>query len=253
MKHLQALQLLVVRDLQIRYAGTWLGYLWSLLDPLFLALIYWMVFTVILGARGVGEQPYLLFLLAGILPWVWLSSSMSDSSRALITENRLVRSIALPRMLWVIKSITAKAAEFVFALPILITVAIIFNKSVSWELLWFPIAFILQYFLLVGIGLLLAPLTVLARDMKNVIRLLVRLGFYLTPIIYSVSDIPEAAQFLSYFNPMTGIVTLYRAGFWPQGAEILYPLISAVVWSLGLFTLGVIFFRKIEATVLKEV
>ena len=107
--------------------------------------------------------------------------------------------------------------------------------------------------MLVGIGLLLAPLTVLARDMKNVIRLLVRLGFYLTPIIYSVSDIPEAAQFLSYFNPMTGIVTLYRAGFWPQGTEILYPLISAVVWSLGLFTLGVIFFRKIEATVLKEV
>ena len=140
MKHLQALQLLVVRDLQIRYAGTWLGYLWSLLDPLFLALIYWMVFTVILGARGVGEQPYLLFLLAGILPWVWLASSMSDSSRALITENRLVRSIALPRMLWVIKSITAKAVEFVFALPILITVAIIFNKSVSWELLWFYFA-----------------------------------------------------------------------------------------------------------------
>lgn len=253
MKHLQALRLLVFRDLQIRYAGTWLGYLWSLLDPLFMSLIYWLVFTVILGARGVGEQPYLLFLLAGILPWVWLSSSLSDSSRALITENRLVRSIALPRELWVIKSITAKAMEFVFALPILIGLAIIFGKSVTWELLWFPVAFILQYVLLIGIGLLLAPLTVLARDMKNIIRLVVRLGFYLTPIIYSVSDVPEQGQFLSYLNPMTGIVTLYRAGFWPQGGEITYPLISAVIWALGLFALGLVFFKKIEATVLKEV
>lgn len=253
LKHLQALRLLVFRDLQIRYAGTWLGYLWSLLDPLFMSLIYWLVFTVILGARGVGEQPYLLFLLAGILPWVWLASSLNDSSRALITENRLVRSIALPRALWVIKSITAKAMEFIFALPILIGLAIIFGKSVTWELLWFPVAFILQYLLLVGIGLLLAPLTVLARDMKNIIRLVVRLGFYLTPIIYSVSDVPEQGQFLSYLNPMTGIVTLYRAGFWPQGTEILYPLLSAVLWALGLFALGLFFFKKIEATVLKEV
>ncbi len=253
LKHLQALRLLVFRDLQIRYAGTWLGYLWSLLDPLFMSLIYWLVFTVILGARGVGEQPYLLFLLAGILPWVWLASSLNDSSRALITENRLVRSIALPRALWVIKSITAKAMEFIFALPILIGLAIIFGKSVTWELLWFPVAFILQYLLLVGIGLLLAPLTVLARDMKNIIRLVVRLGFYLTPIIYSVSDVPEQGQVLSYLNPMTGIVTLYRAGFWPQGTEILYPLLSAVLWALGLFALGLFFFKKIEATVLKEV
>ena len=253
LKHLQALRLLVFRDLQIRYAGTWLGYLWSLLDPLFMSLIYWLVFTVILGARGVGEQPYLLFLLAGILPWVWLASSLNDSSRALITENRLVSSIALPRALWVIKSITAKAMEFIFALPILIGLAIIFGKSVTWELLWFPVAFILQYLLLVGIGLLLAPLTVLARDMKNIIRLVVRLGFYLTPIIYSVSDVPAQGQFLSYLNPMTGIVTLYRAGFWPQGTEILYPLLSAVLWALGLFALGLFFFKKIEATVLKEV
>lgn len=253
LKHLQALRLLVVRDLQIRYAGTWLGYLWSLLDPLFMALIYWLVFTVILGARGVGEQPYLLFLLAGILPWVWLASSLNDTSRALITENRLVRSIALPRMLWVIKSISAKAMEFIFALPILVGLAIIFRKSVTWELLWFPVAFILQYFLLVGIGLLLAPLTVLARDMKNIIRLVVRLGFYLTPIIYSVSDIPEQGQFLSYLNPMTGIVTLYRAGFWPQGIDILFPLLSATLWAVSLFVLGLFFFKRIEATVLKEV
>lgn len=253
LKHLQALRLLVLRDLQIRYAGTWLGYLWSLLDPLFMALIYWLVFTVILGARGVGEQPYLLFLIAGILPWVWLASSLNDSSRALITENRLVRSIALPRMLWIIKSISAKAMEFIFALPILIGLAVIFGKSVGWELLWFPVAFILQYLLLIGIGLLLAPLTVLARDMKNIIRLIVRLGFYLTPIIYSVSDIPEQGQALSYLNPMTGIVTLYRAGFWPQGIDIFYPLLSAVLWAVGLFVLGVIFFKKIEATVLKEV
>lgn len=253
MKQIQALRLLVVRDLQIRYAGTWLGYAWSLLDPLFMSLIYWLVFTQILGARNIGEQPYLLFLLAGMLPWAWFAAALNESSRALITESRLVRSIALPRTLWVIKSVAAKAAEFIFALPILVGLAIIYGQRVGWEVVWFFVAFALQFLLLMGLGLLLAPLTVLARDMKNIIRLVTRLGFYLTPIIYSIQDIPSSSQFLSYLNPMTGIVTLYRAGFWPQGGEIYFPLASAIIWSFGIFIAGILFFRKMESIVLKEV
>jgi ABC-2 type transport system permease protein len=156
-------------------------------------------------------------------------------------------------MLWVIKSVSSKAVEFVLALPILIVLTVIFKQTLNWEIIWFFVAFVLQYLLLVGIGLILAPLTVLARDMKNIIRLLTRLGFYLTPIIYSVADIPAAWQNLSYLNPMTGIVTLYRAGFWPQGEQLVVPLVAAIAWSLGLFFIGIFFFKKLEATVLKEV
>ncbi len=247
-----ALRILIYRDLQIRYAGTWLGYLWTLLDPLAMAFIYWLVFTQIIGAKNIGEQPYILFLLTGILSWTWFNGSVTDSARSLVVESKMVRSIAIPRYLWVIKSIGAKGTEFLLAFPILIIITLITQANVNLEIFWIIFAIVLQFLLLSGIGLILAPLTVLARDTSNLLRILLRMMFYLTPIIYGISDIPEKYQILSYFNPMTGIISMYRAGFWSE-PNLLTAVIFSTVISLSVFVIGVAFFKRIEKTVLKEV
>ena len=247
-----ALRILIYRDLQIRYAGTWLGYLWTLLDPLAMAFIYWLVFTQIFGAKNIGEQPYILFLLTGILSWTWFNGSVTDSARSLVVESKMVRSISIPRYLWVIKSIGAKGTEFLLAFPILIIITLITQASVNLEIFWIVFAIILQFLLLSGIGLILAPLTVLARDTSNLLRILLRMMFYLTPIIYGISDIPERFQILSYFNPMTGIISMYRAGFWAEPNLITAVIFSTII-SLTIFVIGVTFFKRIEKTVLKEV
>lgn len=247
-----ALRILIYRDLQIRYAGTWLGYLWTLLDPLAMAFIYWLVFTQIIGAKNIGEQPYILFLLTGILSWTWFNGSVTDSARSLVVESKMVRSIAIPRYLWVIKSIGAKGTEFLLAFPILIIITLITQANVNLEIFWIIFAIVLQFLLLSGIGLILAPLTVLARDTSNLLRILLRMMFYLTPIIYGISDIPEKYQILSYFNPMTGIISMYRAGFWSE-PNLLTAVIFSTVISLSVFVIGVVFFKRIEKTVLKEV
>lgn len=247
-----ALRILIYRDLQIRYAGTWLGYLWTLLDPLAMAFIYWLVFTQIIGAKNIGEQPYILFLLTGILSWTWFNGSVTDSARSLVVESKMVRSISIPRYLWIIKSIGAKGTEFLLAFPILIIITFITHASVNLEIFWIIFAIILQFLLLSGIGLILAPLTVLARDTSNLLRILLRMMFYLTPIIYGISDIPERFQILSYFNPMTGIISMYRAGFWAEPNLITAVIFSTII-SLAVFVVGVTFFKRIEKTVLKEV
>jgi len=247
-----ALRILIYRDLQIRYAGTWLGYLWTLLDPLAMAFIYWLVFTQIIGAKNIGEQPYILFLLTGILSWTWFNGSVTDSARSLVVESKMVRSISIPRYLWVIKSIGAKGTEFLLAFPILIIITLITQASVNLEIFSIVFAIILQFLLLSGIGLILAPLTVLARDTSNLLRILLRMMFYLTPVIYGVSDIPERFQILSYFNPMTGIISMYRAGFWAEPNLITAVIFSTII-SLTIFVIGVTFFKRIEKTVLKEV
>lgn len=247
-----ALRILIYRDLQIRYAGTWLGYLWTLLDPLAMAFIYWLVFTQIIGAKNIGEQPYILFLLTGILSWTWFNGSVTDSARSLVVESKMVRSISIPRYLWIIKSIGAKGTEFLLAFPILIIITFITHASVNLEIFWIIFAIILQFLLLSGIGLILAPLTVLARDTSNLLRILLRMMFYLTPIIYGISDIPERFQILSYFNPMTGIISMYRAGFWAEPNLITAVIFSTII-SLVVFVIGVTFFKRIEKTVLKEV
>ena len=247
-----AFRILVYRDLQIRYAGTWLGYLWTLLDPLAMSAIYWFVFSYIVGAKSLGEQPYILFLLTGILSWTWFNGAVTDSARSLVVESKMVRSIAIPRYLWVIKSIGAKGTEFLFALPILILITIIFQASISINLLFIPLAFAVQFLLLSGIGLILAPLTVLARDTTNVLRILLRMMFYLTPIIYGLSDIPENLRTIAYLNPMTGIISMYRAGFWDD-PNLVTPVVFSIIISLAVFIVGVVFFKKVERSVLKEV
>jgi len=247
-----ALRILIYRDLQIRYAGTWLGYLWTLLDPLAMAFIYWLVFTQIIGAKNIGEQPYILFLLTGILSWTWFNGSVTDSARSLVVESKMVRSIAIPRYLWVIKSIGAKGTEFLLAFPILIIITLITQAKVNFEIFWILFAIVLQFLLLSGIGLILAPLTVLARDTSNLLRILLRMMFYLTPIIYGISDIPEKYQILSYFNPMTGIISMYRAGFWAEPNLVTAVIFSTII-SVSIFIIGVVFFKRIEKTVLKEV
>ena len=247
-----AFRILVYRDLQIRYAGTWLGYLWTLLDPLAMSAIYWFVFSYIVGAKSLGEQPYILFLLTGILSWTWFNGAVTDSARSLVVESKMVRSIAIPRYLWVIKSIGAKGTEFLFALPILILITIIFQAKISAALLFIPLAFVVQFLLLSGIGLILAPLTVLARDTTNVLRIFLRMMFYLTPIIYGLSDIPESLRTIAYLNPMTGIISMYRAGFW-NDPNLITPVVFSIVISLAVFVIGVLFFKKVERSVLKEV
>ena len=247
-----AFRILVYRDLQIRYAGTWLGYLWTLLDPLAMSAIYWFVFSYIIGAKSIGEQPYILFLLTGILSWTWFNGAVTDSARSLVVESKMVQSISIPRYLWIIKSIGAKGTEFIFALPILVVVAIIFNAQPSIQLLYIPFAVLIQFLLLSGIGLILAPLTVLARDTSNILRILLRMMFYLTPIIYGISDIPERFQVLSYFNPMTGIISMYRIGFW-NDTNLITPVIFSTVISILIFIIGIIFFKKVERSVLKEI
>ena len=247
-----AFRILVYRDLQIRYAGTWLGYLWTLLDPLAMSAIYWFVFSYIVGAKSLGEQPYILFLLTGILSWTWFNGAVTDSARSLVVESKMVRSIAIPRYLWVIKSIGAKGTEFILALPILVVITIIAQKQVSAQLLFIPLAFVVQFMLLAGIGLILAPLTVLARDTTNILRILLRMMFYLTPIIYGISDIPQNLQTIAYLNPMTGIISMYRAGFW-NDPNLITPMVFSILISIVIFIVGILFFKKVERSVLKEV
>ncbi|WP_425375206.1 ABC transporter permease, partial [Microbacterium paraoxydans] len=117
-RYLHSLWLLSARDLKVRYATSFLGYLWSVLDPLVMSAIYWFVFTQVFR-RDVGEEPYIIFLISALLPWVWFNSSVSDFTRAFKKDARLVRSTAIPRSIWVNRIVLSKGMEYLFSLPVL--------------------------------------------------------------------------------------------------------------------------------------
>jgi len=247
---------LVQRDLRVRYARSWLGYLWTIIDPLAMAMIYFLVFAVIFQRGDAGHKPYFLFLLLGLLPWQWFNASVNETARALVAEAKLVRSTNLPRELWVIRVVIAKGIEFLLSLPVLFAFVVVYvvmgEATLNWRLILFPLALALQFLLQTGIGLLLAPATVLADDTIRVVRIALRMLFYGTPIIYSLDFAPDWVQTVLWFNPLSGILELYRAGFFPQPLQVA-PLLVGALMSLAFLAWGAVTFARMERAVLKEI
>jgi ABC-2 type transport system permease protein len=253
------LSTLVVRDLRVRYSRSVLGYVWTILDPLLMSLIYYLVFVKIIKKDDLGHAPYFLFLVVGLLSWQWFSGSLTDTSRALIQESKLVRSTNLPRELWVLRVVLSKGIEYMLSLPVLLTFVVIYlvrgETHLNGWLVLFPLGIVLQCVSLVGIGLLLAPVTALVTDMQRVIRIMMRMLFYATPVIYAGHLVPHPYDKITWLNPMTGILELMRAGFFSHER---YPILwgaiaTSVVVSVLVLLIGSAVFRRLERAVLKEI
>lgn len=248
---------LVQRDLRVRYSRSLLGYVWTILDPLLMASVYFLVFTFIFkaGAR-VADRPYFLYLLSGLLAWQWFTGGVNDTAKSLIQEARLVRSTNLPREIWVIRCVVAKGVEFVLSLPVLVGFVVFYlvvgRVDLDWELVFFPLGMVLQFALLVGLGLLLAPITTLATDMQRVVRIVLRFLFYLSPVLYGTHAVPEKLRAVLAFNPLNGILSLYRGGLFARGVSWVDVGISVGV-TIVLLVAGFWTFAKLERTVLKEI
>jgi len=246
-----ALLLLVARDLKVRYGSSTLGYLWSVLEPLMTALIYWFVFTQIFTRKG-GAEPYIVFLLAGLLPWTWFNGGVNDAARSMNTESKLIRSTNLPREVWVLRVVIAKGVEYLLSLPVLFLFAICYSVPFRWQLLYLVPAVLLQTVLVFGIGLLLAPMVALVRDLERVVRIALRLGLYFSPVLFSVSQVPAPWNVAFAVNPLAGILELSRASFFPEHVHWLHVAWS-LVFSLLLLGVGWCVFARLERTVLKEI
>ncbi len=250
-RYRHSLWLLTTRDLKVRYSTSALGYVWSILDPLVMAGIYWFVFTQVFQ-RTVGHEPYIVFLLAALLPWMWFNGAVSDCTRAFLKESKLIRSTTIPRSIWVGRLVLSKGIEFLLSLPVLAAFAIATGAELHWEALWFPLAVVMQTALTVACGLIVAPLVVFFRDLERATKLVLRFLFYASPIIYGLSDLPGDLHVLGAFNPLSGIFSLYRAAFFPEQLDWFAVGVSAGMTAL-LLLVGVLIFRRSLRAVLKEI
>ncbi len=210
------LRLLVARDLKVRYAGSALGYVWTVLDPLLMSIVYWFVFTKIFN-RDAGKDfdPYMIYLVSGQLAWAWFNGGVSGVTRALRSEAQMVRSSNVPRELWVLRVVFSKGMEYVFGLPVLVIFAVCYTTAPSRDVVFFPLGVLLEFVLIVGMGLVLAPATVLFRDLERIVPIFMRVMFYGSPILYSISAVPTQVREVFSYNPAVGFLTLSHAAFFP--------------------------------------
>jgi ABC-2 type transport system permease protein len=251
-RYRHALWLLASRDLKKRYSTSALGYIWSILDPLLMAGIYWFVFTQVFGRGSVGEEPYILYLLSALLPWTWFNGAISDSTRVFEFESKLIRSTKIPRTIWIASLVTSKGIEFLASIPVLAIFAIATGATLHWQVVYWIPAIILQAAMTFGLALIVAPLVVFLRDLHRAVKLILRFLFYASPIVYGVVNLPEKLHFWAAFNPLSGIFSLYRAAFFPQELDA-FTVGMAFVMSAIFVAIGLLVFKRSEAAVLKEI
>jgi ABC-2 type transport system permease protein len=219
-RYRRILGLLVVRDLKVRYAGSALGYLWTVLEPLLMSLVYWFVFTQIFHrSAGPEFEPYMLYLVSGQLIWAWFNGGVTGVTRALRSEAQMVRSTNVPRELWVLRVIVSKGVEYLLGLPVLAIFAIVYTTAPTKYLILLPLAWVMVGVLLLGFGLILAPLCVLVRDVERIVPIVMRVFFYGSPILYSITNAPQSLHAVWAFNPTVGFLTITHAAFFPAALE----------------------------------
>ena len=241
-RYRQLIVILTARDLKARYRGSVLGFFWSLANPLLLLAVYTFVFTQFFDRPG-GVRAYPLFLFAGILPWTFFAGSVMEATTAVSANAGLVKKVLFPAEALPLVVVASHLVHFVLALPILllaVLVAGLLGKiTVTPLILFAPVIMLLQTLFVAGIALAVSSASVLFRDLRDLVANLLQLGFFLTPVLYSLSSdfISPAVGTLLRLNPMTPFVVAYHGvfvfGALPDQIDIalmvLYSAISLLV------------------------
>lgn len=242
-RHRGLILVLVERELKARYRGTFLGYLWSLLNPLLLLAVYAVVFTLVIPARVPTHVPYPLFLFAGLLPWLFASGAMLDSSVVLLENGPLLKKVMCPPEVFPAVTVLSHLAHHLLALPVLVVATAVTAAAgvmpFPVTVLLLPLALLPWLVAVTGVVMAVSCLAVHFRDLKDLLHNTLSLLFFLTPIIYTPDLVPAGPlRRLVLVNPVTPLVGIYRdvvllgqvpaLSTWGWGM-----LVAAVCWLVG--------------------
>ena len=202
------LWLLTRKEITLKYKRTVLGILWSLLNPLLFAIVLVIAFKIFMRIQ---MENYTFFLLSALFPWNWFSASVTMSTGTLIGNVTLIKKICFPRHLLVLSTVLAQLANLIFALPIIIGFSYFYGKGpgLNW-VLTIPILIAIQFFVTTGICLSISSVNAYFRDMEYIIGVAVTMLFWVTPIIYPLSMVPEPYRIYLVLNPLTYLITAWR-------------------------------------------
>ena len=248
------LRALVRRDLEARYKGSVLGNLWPLLNQLSQLLIYTYVFSIVLDVKlslkGLPENDatFGLWLFAGLLPWIAFTGGLNQAASSVLTQPNLVKKVVFPLALLPLVPILSAFIESSFGLMALIVLVAVSSQTLHTTLALLPLVWIPQLLLTAGLGYLAAGFTVFLRDIPQTLGVVLNLWFYLTPLVYPASIIPEEfREWVFWVNPLAAITEVYRdlilVGEIKHWAE--WGVASAI--SLVIFWLGVCCYQRLRS------
>jgi lipopolysaccharide transport system permease protein len=233
------------RDIKVRYKQTVIGAAWSVIRPVLTTVIFTIVFSKVAKVGYEGAAPYALMVYAGMLPWQFFSSALTEASTSLIGNTNLISKVYFPRLIVPASAVITTLVDFAISFLILLVLLLLYRFAPPVKILFIPVFIILTFLAAFGSGLYITALNVKYRDFRYIIPFIVQFGLYITPVGFVSSTISGKWRLLYSLNPMVGIVDGFR--WCILGDEIYWPgLFISVLVIVFLLWLGVWYFRHTE-------
>jgi len=233
----------VKKEVRSKYKNSFLGVLWSFLNPLLQIIVYAIIFSLILKNK---QDNYAIFLCAGLIPWTYFSISINKSAFTIIENGNIIKKVYFPREIIPISVVTAETINFLISTLIILGFVIFGGIGISKYILYYPLVLIAQYLVILAISFIISSICVYFRDLQHFIGIILQLLFYATPIVYSQDSIPPEYQWILKYNPMTYIVNAYRNIFYYKTAIDLKSIILLIIIAIGGCVCGYWIFSKLQ-------
>ncbi len=234
---------LTQKELKVKYKRNFLGYLWSIANPLALALVFFIAFKIVMR---IPIENYTLFLITGLFPWQWFSNSVNGSPMVFVGNVSLIKKVKFRREVLVIATVLNDMLHFIFSIPVIVVFLFIYGmKPDPMWLLGIPILLILEFIIVFGFSIAISSINLFFRDIERLVFILTTLMFYFTPIIYSEDMIPEEIRNLILLNPLSIIMISWRNLF-IRGTINFYDIIICFIYSVTIAIIGYLIFKKLS-------
>lgn len=239
----------IKKDVGGKYKNSFLGVLWSFVNPLLQIAVYALVFQVILRSN---IENYAVYLCCALIPWQYFSSVVLRGAAVIIDNGNILKKVYFPREILPISLVTSEGVNFLISSIIIIGFVLFSGIGLSINIFWFFIILVIQYIISIGIAFIVSSLSVYFRDLLHLLGVFMQLMFYATPIVYSIKDVPAGFQWLLKLNPMSYLIEGYRAIFYDKVPPNFMSLGKALIMGIILCVLGYLIFKKLEKRFAEE-
>jgi len=241
---------LVSSDLKVKYKGSVLGFSWSMLNPLLMMLVLYAVFSTIIKFE---QEQFAMYLLIGIIAWRFLAMGTMTAMSSIVGKPNLVTKIFIPREILTFSSVASAFISSILEFLVLIPLLILFGVVPSFTIFLFPVVHAFFFLIVYGISLTLAALYVYYRDLLQIWDIVLQIGFYVTPIIYPLSMVPQKYEFYYMLNPITRLMIMYRDVLLFNTIPSLSDFLIVALFGVMTFAIGSTIFKKLSRRFAEEV
>jgi len=235
------------RDIKVRYKQTVIGAAWSIIRPLFTMIVFTIVFNKIAKLNSSGSVPYAIMVYAGMLPWQFFSTALTEASGSLINNTNLISKVYFPRLIIPTSTIFVSVIDFLIAFALILILFVFYNFYPSWQIIALPLFLLLAFFASMGVSLYMTALNVKYRDFRYIVPFIVQFGLYISPVGFNSTIVPEKYRLLYSLNPMVAIIDGFRWSLLRGQQQIYWPgMMISIGVTMFFLWLGIRQFRKME-------